>query len=77
MAHKPNIHTTFNKDVDNWRNITEGASRPAKTYETKVEAQAAGREMAQQRHVEHLIHNKDGEIGSRNSYGHDPRDVKG
>jgi len=77
MAHKPNIHTTFNKQAGNWRNITEGASRPGKTYETKQQAQAAGREIAKSRHVEQLIHNKDGEIGSRNSYGHDPRNVKG
>lgn len=77
MAHKPNIHTTFNKQAANWRNVSEGATRPAKTYETKQEAQAAGQEMAKNHHVEHLIHNKDGEIGSRNSYGHDPRKVKG
>jgi len=77
MAHKPNIHTTYNKQAGNWRNITEGSARPCKTYATKEQAQAAGREMAKNRHVEQLIHNKDGEIGSRNSYGHDPRNVKG
>ncbi|HSX44892.1 MAG TPA: DUF2188 domain-containing protein [Candidatus Saccharimonadales bacterium] len=77
MAHKPNIHTTYNQQAANWRNITEGASRPSKIYETKQEAQAIGREMARNRHVEQLIHNKNGEIGSRNSYGHDPRNVKG
>jgi len=77
MAHKPNIHTTFNNQAGNWRNVTEGTTRPSKTYATKQEAQAAGREMAINRHVEHLIHNKDGEIGARNSYGHDPRNVKG
>jgi hypothetical protein len=72
-----NIHTTYNAEADNWRNISEGASRPSKTYETKAEAQEAGRESAASRGVEHLIHNQDGKISSRNSYGNDPRNVKG
>ena len=77
MGHKPNIHTTFNKQASNWRNVSEGATRPGKVYATKEQARAAGREMAIKRNVEHLIHNKDGGIGARNSYGHDPRDIKG
>lgn len=77
MAHKPNIHTTYNQQARNWRNVSEGATRPAKTYETKQEAQAAGRQTAQNRGVEHIIHNQNGQIGSRNSYGHDPRNIKG
>lgn len=77
MASKDNIHTTYNKSASNWRNIRAGASKPAKVYDTKAEAQAAGRAMAINNKVEQLIHNKDGKIGERNSYGHDPRDVKG
>ena len=77
MADKPNIHTTYNKQAANWRNVSEGLSRPAKVYETKQEAQQAGRELAKDRGVEHLIHNKNGEIGSRNSYGNDPRKTRG
>ena len=43
MAHK-NVHTTYNSNAKNWRNITEGATKPAKVYDTKAEAQApAGR----------------------------------
>jgi Uncharacterized protein conserved in bacteria (DUF2188) len=33
--------------------------------------------MAIKRKVEHRIHNKDGTIGQRNSYGSDPRRRKG
>jgi hypothetical protein len=33
--------------------------------------------MAITRTVEHLIHNKDGTIGQRNSYGADPRRRRG
>lgn len=77
MARNTNIHTTYNKQAGNWRNISEGSTRPGKTFETKQEAQAAGRQIAQNRHVEHIIHNQNGQIGSRNSYGRDPRNVKG
>lgn len=77
MSHRPNIHTTFNKQAGNWRNISEGASRPGKAYQTKQAAQIAGRKIAIERRVEHLIHNKTGEIGARNSYGNDPRNIKG
>ena len=46
-----------------------GGSSPfqSKVHRAKAEAQAAGRETAKRDHVEHLIHNADGEIGSRNS----------
>jgi hypothetical protein len=77
MAHKPNIHTSFNKEARNWRTVSEGASRPVKTYPTKQAAQEAGREMAIKRRVEHLVHNKDGKISGRNSYGNDPRKSRG
>lgn len=71
MAKKPNIHTTHNNSDDKWRNVSEGASRAIKLYDTKAEAQAAGREIAQERGVEHLIHNENGQIKQRNSYGKD------
>lgn len=77
MGHKAKVHTTFNKQANSWRNVSEGASRPAKTYQTKQAAQQAGRETAIKRRVEHIIHNKDGIIGSRNSYGNDPRNRQG
>jgi hypothetical protein len=72
-----NIHTTYSKDAGNWRNISEGASKPSKVYDTKQEAQSSGRQSARNNHVEHLIHNQDGKIGSRNSYGKDPHPPKG
>lgn len=72
-----NVHTTYDHAAGNWRNISEGASRAIKTYQTKQEAQTAGREIAIERRVEQFIHNKDGKIGERNSYGHDPRNIKG
>ena len=44
---------------------------------TQEEAIAAGTERARRDKVELLIHGRDGQIRERNSFGHDPRDVKG
>jgi hypothetical protein len=61
---------------DWWKNEIEGVGVLA-TYETKDEAVRAGREEARWRESEHLIHNADGAIGERHSYGNDPPDVPG
>jgi len=74
---KANVHTTYNHEAKNWRNISEGASKPVKVYETKAEAQQDGRNIAATRQVEHLIHNMDSKIAQRNSYGGDKFPPKG
>jgi Uncharacterized protein conserved in bacteria (DUF2188) len=55
-----------------WRNTIEGAPPLPGTYAIKAEAVEAGRAHAMQRETEHLIHNEDGSIAERNSYGGDP-----
>lgn len=61
-----------------WKNKREGPGRAfGAGYATKDEAVAAGREAAQADKVEHVIRNQDGQIGSKNSYGNDPRNVPG
>ena len=45
------------------------ANRPA--FDTKEQAVEAGRAEARRRSTEHVIHNDDGEIAERNSYGND------
>ena len=40
------------------------------------ESQAAGRKTAISQKAEHIIHNKNGKIGARNSYGNDPHPPK-
>jgi Uncharacterized protein conserved in bacteria (DUF2188) len=72
---KGDVHTLPHKG--GWANKIEGSSRVANTAARMAEAQAKGRAMAIRRKVEHLIHNKDGTIGQRNSYGSDPRRRKG
>jgi Uncharacterized protein conserved in bacteria (DUF2188) len=60
-----------------WKNRVQGNSRASNTADTKAEAQAEGRRMAQERQVEHIIKKLDGTIGERNSYGNDPHPPKG
>jgi Uncharacterized protein conserved in bacteria (DUF2188) len=71
MARKRPVHTVPHED--GWANRREGATRVMKKFATKAEAQAAGRETARRDKTEHLIHKRDGTVGSRNSYGDDPR----
>ena len=60
-----------------WKNRVLGNKRASNTFDTKAEAQAKGREMAQKLHSEHIIKKRDGTIGERNSYGDDPYPPKG
>ena len=60
-----------------WVNRIEGGEDMFGSYETKSDAVQAGRLRASQDGVEHLIHNEDGTIGERNSYGNDPQSSKG
>lgn len=60
-----------------WKNKVQGSSRAANVHDTKAPAEAKGREMAQARKVEHHIKKQDGTVGERNSYGNDPREIKG
>lgn len=67
---------TYHEDGQ-WKNKVEGNQRASSTHDTKKEAQEAGREMARDRKVEHVIKKLDGTVGEKNSYGNDPPDVKG
>jgi hypothetical protein len=62
-----------------WTNRPQGNSRASNVGSTKAEVQATGRQMAIDRGVEHVIKNKDGTIGSKNTYprSRDPHPPKG
>lgn len=57
--------------------IAEGASRATKRFPTQKEAIAAGREIAKKQQVELIIHNKEGQIRDKDSYGNDPFPPRG
>lgn len=72
---KGDVDTYF--EDGQWKNKVEGNSRASNVHDTKKDAQAAGRDMAISRGVEHVIKKMDGTIGDKNSYGNDPRSSKG
>jgi hypothetical protein len=74
MPTKP-VHTV--PHGNGWANMREDVKRVFKVFETKAQAQAAGRKTAMREKVEHLIHNRDNTIAERNSYGNDRRDRPG
>ena len=69
------VHTVF-KD-GNWVNEIEGEGALPGTFTTKAEAMLAGRTQAVDAKTNHVIHNVDGTIGERSSFGNDPASRSG
>ncbi|MDQ0142085.1 DUF2188 domain-containing protein [Cupriavidus necator] len=70
-----NIHVV---PVDSgWAVESEGGDGGRQLFTSQEDAIAAGTEAARQRKVELLIHGRDGQIRERNSFGNDPRNIKG
>jgi len=69
------IHTVWKSEE--WINEVEGGSAFGGGHGTKEEAVAEGRARAEADKTEHVIHNQDGTIGERNSYGSDPASSSG
>lgn len=61
---------------DGWAIEHEGGGQ-RQEFERQEDAITAGTAKAQQEKVELLIHGRDGQIRERNSFGNDPRDIKG
>ena len=64
------IHTVHGDGQ--WLNRVEGSERASSAHRTKEEAVARGRQLAIDAKTEHVVHNLDGTIAYRNSYGSDP-----
>ena len=68
------VHTVYAEG--RWQTAIEGDLMPLPgSFLTKAEAVQAGQDEAQRRQTEHVIHNEDGSIGERNSYGSHPADL--
>jgi Uncharacterized protein conserved in bacteria (DUF2188) len=63
------VHTVHR---DGKINEIAAGDRASSTHKTKEETVKAGRDLARNRSAEQVIHDLDGEIGQRNSYGNDP-----
>lgn len=68
MASKKPVHTVPTKT--GWANKQGGKQNS--THRTKANAQSEGRKQAIRSKTEHVIHNRNGQIGEKNSYGNDP-----
>ncbi|MCC7571498.1 DUF2188 domain-containing protein [Candidatus Micrarchaeota archaeon] len=60
-----------------WQVKGEGNTRASGTFDTQKEAIDNARDKAKNEHSELLIHNTNGQIRERNSYGNDPHPPKG
>ena len=69
------IHTVYRDGT--WRNEIGGGGDVGGAHDTKEKAVDAGRDEARERRFEHVIHNQDGTIGEKSSYGNDPREIPG
>lgn len=68
---KRNIHTVYNKDREMWETKKEGQAKPLASSHTKTAAEEKSVREAKKAEVEHVIHNKDGKISDKDSYGND------
>lgn len=72
-----NQHVTYKNGT--WRVLGERNSKATVTTGTKKEAVDIGRTIAKNQHSELVIHNKNGRISDKDSYGNDqcpPKDTK-
>ena len=69
--------TNSRERAERWAVKAEGDSQPLAVYKTKSEAWEKAKSIARKERTEALLHGRDGVIRARNTYGHDPRRVKG
>jgi Uncharacterized protein conserved in bacteria (DUF2188) len=75
MAKKKPVHVTPRED--GWAVIREGNQRASSVHPSQKEAEKVGRQAARKDQTEFLLHNRQGAIRQRDSYGSDPRSRKG
>ena len=64
-------------DGDGWSVKGAGNSKATSTHITQQDAINAAREIAKNQRSELFIHNRQGQIRERNTYGNDPHPPKG
>ncbi|MFL5349227.1 MAG: DUF2188 domain-containing protein [Hyalangium sp.] len=76
MPSPKDVHTVYESSTGNWVNKVMVHGEVFSRHATKEEAVEKGRRLAMGNKSEHVIHNMDGTIGKRNSYGNDPNPPK-
>lgn len=67
-----NQHVTYNSSLKKWRVIGEGNQKSSHLADTKEEAINLAIIICKNQKSELFVHNKNGKIAYRNSYGNDP-----
>ena len=62
---------------DDWQIKRAGGQKASKVCTTQKECINIAKEMAKKSHSELYIHNQEGQIRAKSSYGNDPRNIKG
>lgn len=70
-----NVHVT--KRENGWAVKTAGSEKAVKITNTQKEGIELGKSIAQNQQSELVIHGADGKIREKNSYGNDPKSIKG
>lgn len=70
-----NVHVVPNNDK--WAVKEEGIEKEVSTHDSKELAISMGRELAIKNKAELVVHNLDGKISQKDSFGNDPRNSKG
>ena len=55
----------------------EEGGRQLSTHHTQAEAEKFARDEAMRAHAELVVHGRDGQVERKDSFGHDPRSIKG
>jgi hypothetical protein len=75
MTKSNGVHTVPNPEGNGW--VNEVGGNIISHHHTQGTAIDVGRREAIHRETEHFIHNRQGQIRDRNSYGNDPYPPKG
>lgn len=74
---KGDIHVTPDDKGKGWKVVREGQDRVIARTDTQAQAAERGRQAARNSKVEFNLHGKDGRVREKDSYGKDPRSIKG
>ena len=75
VARKKGVHVT--PRGDRWAVVREGSERASSLHDTQAQAEKKGRETARRDKTEFYLHNQQGQIRERDSYGSDSRSSRG
>lgn len=75
MSKGKNQHVT--KHGENWQVLGAGNSKATKVVSTQGEAITIAKEIAINQNSELVVHGRNGRIREKDSFGNDPRNIKG